>query len=167
LAVDKLATWALVGLLGYICLLLTSISQKLDAFNLPDTEVAILNEVKPQSFRLDEIHSGEFQKSASAATTPVSAFFLLSVTIFAFVSWHMSRIFHTRQWTNKALRTNIAPYHHPHVAARPREPIHPDQDCVSDPPMQDGGIKPSWLPDHARQNYVDWRGRAERSSPDS
>lgn len=156
---DKLATWALVGLLGYACLLLTSISQKLDAFNLPDTEVAVLNEVKPQSFRIGEIQAGDFQKSASAATAPVSAFFFISVTIFAFVSWHMSRIFHMRQWTNRALRTRIAPYHHPHVATRRPEQIHPDQDCVSDPPAPDGGIKPSWLPDHARQNYVDWRGR--------
>ena len=158
---DKLATWALVGLLGYICLLLTSISEKLDALDLPETEVAVLNEVKPQSFNLGEIPVSDFQKSSVSPTPPVSMFFLVSTAIFAFVSWHLSRAFYSRQWANKALRTKIAPYHHPHVAAIQPEPLHPDQDCVNDPPDPDGGIKPGWLPDHARRNYVDWRERAK------
>ncbi len=156
---DKLAVWVFAALLGYICFVLTSINGKLDDLNASGAQVAVLNEVKPQSFTGNDVQQIVYREAAPSVGTSMQAGFLLAAMISIFVSWHTSRIYHTHQWTKRMLKKTFTTYSEPHIVPARRDPVHVDQDCVGDPPRPDGRIKQSWLPAHAKELYVSW-GRA-------
>lgn len=79
-----------------------------------------------------------------------AAFVIVSL-IALFISWHLSRIYHTHQWTKRLLRKTYSQYNRAYPVAKAAEPLHPDQDCVGDPPPPDGRIKDSWLPAHVHE----------------
>ncbi len=156
---DKLVAWVLAGLLAYVCLVLTSINGNLEALNASGTQVSVLSEVKQDSYRGEEPEQIAYQRSEAVRASPVQAGFIIATFIAIFLSWHFSRLYHTHQWTKKILRKSFAPYREPYITAVPREPVHLDQDCVSDAPLPDGRVKESWLPGHAKALYATWGGR--------
>lgn len=153
---ERLATWVLAGLLAYICLVLTSINNKIDVFNATTTEVAVLNEVKNQSYRSTGESEIVPRQSSFKSFDVMDAGYALMVLMAVFASWHFSRIYHTHLWTKKILRKNYAQNSGPAVDPAPRELIHMDQDCIAEPPSIDGRIKDSWLPPHARSMRAGW-----------
>jgi hypothetical protein len=157
--VEKLTIIVFAGLLAYICFVLTSINAKLDELNASGAQVAVLNEVKPQSYSADEPRDVGYQYSAPAGAEQMNAGYVIAAFIAIFVSWHVSRLYHTHQWTKRILRKTFASYSEPHVMPARREPLHLDQDCVGDPPLPDGRLKESWLPGNARALYAGWGGR--------
>ncbi len=154
--VEKLAIWALTGLLAYICVILTSIDNKIDTLNMHNAQYATLNEVKPQSYTGDDVHQILYNEAMPYYASPAQAGLLIAGILSIFISWHISRIYYTHQWTKRILRKSFAHFSEPHVMMQPREALHKDQDCVGDAPLPDGRIKASWLPPHARQLYSDW-----------
>lgn len=156
---ERLATWVLAGLLAYICMVLTSIDNKIDALNMQNTQYTMLNEVKPQSYSAEEVQQVVYQEAIPSHATPMQAGFLIAAILSIFVSWHVSRIYHTHQWTKRILQKSFAHFREPHFIPEPGEPLHVDQDCVVDAPRPDGRIKDSWLPPHARKLYAAWGGR--------
>jgi hypothetical protein len=161
--VDKLAVWILAGLLGYICLMLTSINSKIDAISDSGTQYAVLNEVKPQSFNGEEVQQVASRDQILPQASSVNTAFMLAGVIAIFISWHLSRIYHNHQWSKRILRKSFAHYDGPYILPAKREAIHPDQDCAGDPPAEDGRIKVSWLPMHVRGFYA---GRGGVSLPE-
>lgn len=153
---DKLIILVFAGLLGYICLVLTSINDKLELMNVSNAQVAVLNEVKSSSYPQDEIQQIAFHQSMSQPINPVQVGLIIAALISIFVSWHLSRIYHSHEWTKKILSKTFSPLNEPYIAPAKREFIHLDQDCVGDGPLPDGRIKDSWLPPHAKQLYAAW-----------
>lgn len=154
---DKLATWALTGLLAYICVILTSIDQKIDAINMQNSQFAMLNEVKHQNYSSTDVQQIAYHEAIPLPATPAQAGFLVAAILCAFVSWHLSKLYHNNQWTNRILRKSFAHFNEPHVVPKSRVELHLDQDCVGDSPSPDGRIKSSWLPPHAQKLYAGWR----------
>ena len=154
---QKLAAVVFAGLLGYICLMLTSINNKIDAIYASGTQYAVLNEVKNQSFTSGEIQEVAVKNQAVPQVTTADAGFLLAAMISIFIAWHLSRIYHSHQWTKTILRKSFAVYKEPYQVPAAPNAIHLDQDCVADLPLPDGRIKESWLPPYARASYMGWR----------
>jgi hypothetical protein len=149
--VDKVAVWVVAGLLAYICFVLTSISGKLDGLGMSGVEVATLNEVKPHSADAKEPHISFYREAESSLSNPAQGVLFVASVIAIFVSWHISRIYHNHQWTKRLLRKTYAQYNRPYPLRQDADLLHPDQDCVGDPPPPDGSIKDSWLPAHVHE----------------
>lgn len=147
---EKFAVWVVAGLLAYICLILTSISGKLDDLGVAGVEIGAANEVKPRSLDLKEPRISLYREAQASAGTPTQTIIIVMSLIGVFVSWHISRIYHTHQWTKRLLRKTYAHYDRIHPVQEPAE-LHPDQECVGDPPPADGRIKDSWLPAHVHE----------------
>lgn len=156
---DRVATWVLVGLLAYVSLILTSINEKLDGYAISGAEVAVLNEVKPQSYSAGDIEPASFGAAPRPEDPFLSAGFVVVAAIFIFITWHIARLYYNHQWTRRVMRGSFATCNEPHVRSAPREPIHQDQDCIADPPSSEGHIKLSWLPAHAQRGYRHWLER--------
>lgn len=154
---DRLVTWALAGLLAYICVVLTSIDKKIDTVNMQNSQFAMLNEVGHQNYSSSEPQQIAYQEAIQLPASPAEAGFLVAVVLSIFVSWHLSRVYHANQWTKKVLRKSFAYFNEPRVIPKPGAELHPDQDCVGDSPSPDGRIKSSWLPPHAQKMYAGWR----------
>ncbi|NJM35245.1 MAG: hypothetical protein HC850_11630 [Rhodomicrobium sp.] len=151
---EKLAVWVFAGLLGYICLMLTSINSKIDAIYDSGTQYAVLNEVKQQSFNGGEVQQVAFRDQVFPQASSINTAFMLVGVISIFVSWHLSRLYYNHQWSRRILKKNFAQYDSPYIMPSKRETIHIDQDCAGDPPPEDGRIKVSWLPMHVRGFYA-------------
>ena len=153
---EKLATWALAGLLAYICVILTSIDSKIDALNMQNTQVAMLNEVRPQSFTGDQVQQIVYEEAVPFQASSMQTGFLIAAILSIFISWHASRLYHSNRWTKQILQKSFAHFREPQIAPQPNEPLHPDQECIDDAPLSDGRIKNSWLPPHAQELYAAW-----------
>ncbi len=153
---EKLATWAFAGLLAYICVILTSIDSKIDALNMQNTQVAMLNEVKPQSFTGDQLQQVIYEDAVPFHASSIQTGFVIAAILSVFISWHLSRIYHFNQWTKRVLQKSFAHFHQPQVKPKPSQALHPDQECIDDAPLSDGRIKSSWLPPHAQELYAAW-----------
>ena len=160
---QKFVVAVLIGLLGYICLMLTSINNKIDAIYASGTQYAVLNEVKPQSFTGDAVQNVAFKDQSpvqlAPQTLPVNAGLMVVAMIAIFVSWHVSRAYHAHQWTKTILKKTYTHYRQPYQPPEPAAALHLDQDCVGDAPQPDGRIKESWLPAHAKEVYSAWHRR--------
>ncbi len=154
---EKLAAVVFAGMLGYICLMLTSINNKIDAMYGSGTQYAVLNEVKPQSFSGNEIQDIALKNDMALPLSASDAGYLLAAAISIFIAWHVSRLYHSHQWTKTILRKSYVHYTQPYRTPAMPEAIHLDQDCVTDEPLPDGRIKRSWLPPHAVALYSGWR----------
>ncbi len=147
----------IVGILGYIGVVLTSINDKMGQLDLQNTEVAVLNEVKTQSYTGAELTDTSLAFSPAKLDFPYT---LAALTIAAltsvFVTWHLSRLYHNQQWSRKILRKSYAYRREPIVEFRPREILHDDQDAVFEKPLPDGRITDSWLPPRAQRLYESW-----------
>lgn len=143
---EKLATWALIGLLAYISAMVTSINSKLEVLNSPGTQYAVLNETKTQSYSGGELQQVVLKDNTQSSMTPLNAALMLTAMISLFASWHFSRIYHKHQWTKSILRKTFSQYGAAYRQTATYEPIHMDQDCIGDPALPDGRIKDSWLP---------------------
>jgi hypothetical protein len=137
--------------------MLTSINHKLDAIYGSGTQYAVLNEVTPQSFTQGEIIPSAASKQLASRVTLADAGIFLALAIGMFIAWHLSRIYHSHQWTKTILKKSFVHYQQPLEEPAESETLHPDQDCVGDPPPADGRIKESWLPPYARAFYAGWR----------
>jgi hypothetical protein len=159
--VQKLAIGVFLSLLGYICVVLTSINNKIDAIYTSGTQLAVLNEVKPQAYTANKIQDIAFKNhdpvQLAPQLVPLNAGLMIAAAIAIFISWHLSRIYHSHQWTKRILKKTFNHYSEPYLKPVPAEPLHTDQDCVSDAPLDDGAIKESWLPPHAKALYAVWR----------
>lgn len=156
---EKLAIWAFAGLLAYICVMLTSINGKIDAIYASGMQVAVLNEVNTQSYSSGDIQPAVFRESAASGLSPVNAALILMAMISMVVSWHISRIYHTHQWTKIILKKTFAQYRPAHPVPVKYEPIHPDQDCVGQAAVPDGRIKDAWLPPSFQRLDIGRHGR--------
>ena len=145
---ERAAIWVFAGLLAYICLVITSINGKLDEFNASNLQYASLSDVKRETRPSGEAEQIVMSHQAAPFVTPTHVGLVLIAMVSVFVSWHLSRIYHTHEWTKTVLRKNYAYYTEPYRAPETREALHTDQDCVGDPPSPDGRIKDSWLPCH-------------------
>jgi hypothetical protein len=145
-----MSTWVVAGLLAYICLVLTSISGKLDDINSSGMQIAIADEVKAENFPQTAIKTSLYQEATTSSSESIPTWMIIPAVLSIFISWHMARVYYTHQWTHRLLRKTYAHYNHPLVTPKSRDLIHPDQDCVGDPPRADGRIKNSWLPLHAQ-----------------
>ena len=148
---EKFAVWVVACLLTYICLILTSISGKLDELSTGSVEFGALNEVKPQSSDLKEHRISLYQQTETSGNGLVQAVMIIAAVIAVVVSWHLSRIYYCHQWTKRLLRKTHAYDDRIYAMADSANAIHPDQDCVGDPPRPDGRIKDSWLPAHVHE----------------
>jgi hypothetical protein len=141
--------------------MLTSINSKIDAIYTAGVQFTVLNEVKPQSYTGERIQDVAFKSQGPVQLAPQfapsNAGLMIAGLIAVFLSWHLSRIYHSHQWTKTILKKSFTHYREPYV--RPAEPgeIHCDQDCVGDAPSDDGAIRDSWLPPHAKRLYATWR----------
>ena len=159
---DHASRWVIIGILGYIGVVLTSINDKMGQLDLQNTEFAVLNEVKTQSF------TGAELVETSLAFTPVTLDFPYALAALAiaaitsvFVTWHLSRLYHNQQWSKKILHKSYAYRREPVVDFRPREALHQDQDAIFERPLPDGRITDSWLPPGAQKLYESWgRGKS-------
>ena len=87
--------WVIVGILGYIGVVLTSINNKMSRLDLQNTEVAVLNEVKTQSFTGAELmDTSQLFTSASMDFPYMLAALALTALVTIFVTWHLSRLYH-------------------------------------------------------------------------
>ena len=136
------------GFLAYICFVLTTINTKLDEFNASNIQYAALTDVGPVKSSGRQVGQMAMRHQPQPFATPMHVGLVLIAGISVFVSWHLSRIYHTHEWTKTVLRKNFAPYTEPYRASETCEALHMDQDCVGDPPSPDGRIKDSWLPVH-------------------
>ena len=143
---EKAVIWSFVGLLAYICFILTTISGKLDQISLSNLQYASIADVGPDRAPVGEVAQIAMSHQTQPVATPHHFGLVLFAMISVFVSWHLSRIYHTHEWTKTVLRKNYAYYTEPCRAPETREALHTDQDCVGDPPSPDGRIKNSWLP---------------------
>ncbi len=143
---ERAAIWIFAGLLAYICFVLTSISGKLDEFNVTNLQYAALGDVGRERPQLGEVAQIAMSHQTQPFVTPLHFGLVLFAMISVFVSWHLSRIYHTHEWTKTVLRKNYAYYTEPYGVPETRDALHTDQDCVGDPPLPDGRIKNSWLP---------------------
>jgi hypothetical protein len=159
--VQKVLIGVFLSLLGYICVMLTSINSKIDAIYTTGVQYAVLNEVKPQSYAGERVQDVTFKSPGPAQIAPqlvpANAGLMIAAMISIFISWHISRLYHSHQWTKTILRKTFTQYCEPYLIPTPPEPLHADQDCVGDPPREDGSIKESWLPPHAKELYAVWR----------
>lgn len=147
---EKFAVWVVAGLLAYICLVLTSISGKLDEIGVSNGDVTAVNEVKSQNSDLKEPRISLYREAQASGGIPTQTIIIVASLIGVFISWHLSRIYHNHQWTKRLLRKTYAHYDRSYPIPEPAE-LHPDQDCVGDPPPPDGRIKDSWLPAHVHE----------------
>ena len=154
---ERAAIWIFAGLLAYICFVLTSISGKLDEFGASNLQYAALSDVTRERSPVGEAQQIVMSHQTAPSVTPMHIGLLLVAMISVFVSWHLSRIYHTHEWTKTVLRKNYAYYTEPYRAPDAREALHTDQDCVGDPPRPDGRIKDSWLPCHVTRLDTGWR----------
>jgi hypothetical protein len=155
---DRLAVWVLVGLLAYICFILTSIDSKLEADNQIGVRYAVLNSSQSQGLGGEAVQQISMAEEAKPLITHSSAGFTLIAMISVFLSWHFSRIYHSHEWTKAILKKRYAYYTEPYRPAQPAQPLHPDQDCVSDPVPADGRIRKSWLPANLQRLDAEWQG---------
>lgn len=154
---EHASRWVIVGVLSYIGVVLTSINDKVGRLDLQNTEFAVLDEVKTQSF------TGAELADTSQAFTPASMNFpyTLVALCFAaltiiFATWHLSRLYHNQQWTKKILRKSYAYRREPIVDLHAREILHEDQDAIFEKPLPDGRITDGWLPPRAQKLYESW-----------
>lgn len=154
---EHASRWLIIGILGYIGVVLTSIDGKMSQLDLQNTEVAVLNEVNTQSFTGAEI------TDASLALTPAKLDFPYALAALAiaaltsiFVTWHVSRLYHNQQWSKKILSRSYDFRREPIVDFRPREILHTDQEAIYEKPLPDGRISDSWLPPKAQKLYDSW-----------
>lgn len=154
---ENASRWVIIGILGYIGVVLTSINDKMGQLDLQNTELAVLNEVKTQSF------TGADLTETSLAFTPATLevpYALAAVVIAAlasiFVTWHLSRLYHDQRWSKNILHKSYSCHREPIVNFRPREILHEDQDAIYEKPMSDGRITDSWLPSRAQKLYEGW-----------
>ena len=158
---QKFAVFVIAGLLTYICFMLHSISGKLDELGISGVEVASISEVKQLSADTKEPRIS-FYKESDSSGRPGNGFVVIASIIAVFVSWHFSRIYHNHQWTKRLLRKTYAQYNRAYPTEPRAGPLHPDQDCVGDPPPSDGAIKDSWLPAHVHEYRTRMRGMRPR-----
>ena len=156
---EKLATWALAGLLAYICVVLTSIDNKIDDLGARNTQYSVLSNIKPQSFSDEDVQQIVYHEALPLRGISLQTGFMIAAILSIFVSWHVSRIYHSHQWTKRILRKSFNGFSEPYVAGKSREALHVDQDCIVDPPRPDGRIKDSWLPPRVRQIHAQWSVR--------
>lgn len=154
---ERAIIWIFAGVLVYICFVLASISGKLDEFIQPNLQYAALNDIDREKQPAGEVKQIVMSHQAQPFVTPMHAGLVLIAMISVFVSWHLSRIYHTHEWTKMVLRKNFALYAQPYRTPEPQEALHTDQDCVGDPPSPDGRIKDSWLPCHFTRLDAGWR----------
>ena len=145
---ERAAIWIFAGLLAYICLVLTSISGKLDGINASNIQYAYLVDTMRQKSAADDIQEMAMTHETQPFVTSTQAGLALIAMISVFASWHLSRLYHTHEWTKAVLRKNFTLYTDQYRVAETRDVLHADQDCVGDPPSPDGRIKNSWLPCH-------------------
>lgn len=155
---DRLAVWLLVGLLAYICFVLTSIDAKLEADNQTGLRYAALNSAQSKAIGDGAVQQISMAEDAKPLVTHSSAGFALIAMMGVFLSWHFSRIYHTHEWTKAILKKRYAYYTEPYRPAQPSEPLHPDQDCVSELAPADGRIRKRWLPSNLRRLDAEWQG---------
>jgi hypothetical protein len=154
--------WVFAGLLAYICFTLTFISVKLDEFNVNNLQYAAIGDLDRERPPVGDVAQIAMSHRAQPPVTPLHFGLVLFAMISVFVSWHLSRIYHTHEWTKTVLRKNYAYYTEPYRESETRETLHADQDCVGDPPLPDGRIKDSWLPWHITR--LDAGSREPRSA---
>jgi len=151
---EKISTWAFVGLLTYMCVILTSINENLEALNASGVDVAVLNEVHNQAFNAGDAPAPLLQPAESGVASSLQPAIIVAAAIFVFVSWNISRIYHNHQWMKRSLRRRYASFNEPAILGKDRRTaIHLDQDCVRDKPLPDGRIKTSWLPERIREMH--------------
>ncbi|WP_125461592.1 MULTISPECIES: hypothetical protein [Rhodomicrobium] len=156
---DKLAIWVFAGLLAYICVMLTSINGKIDIIHASGTQIAVLSDVKNQTYTVNDGRMPVYRERANSSLSPLNAGLFLAGVIAMLVSWHMSRIYHTHIWTKTILKKTFGQYRPAYQVPARAEPLHPDQDCVGEPATPDGRIKDAWLPPSVRRLDVVARDR--------
>ena len=154
---ERVAIWIFAGVLAYICLILAVISGKLDELTPPNLQYTALNDIGRERLPAGEVKQIVMSHQVQPFVTPMHVGLALIAMISIFVSWHLSRIYHTHEWTKMVLRKNFAPYAEPYRTPEAQEVLHADQDCVGDPPSPDGRIKNSWLPQHFTRLDTGWR----------
>ena len=153
---ERVAIWIFAGLLAYICLVLASINGKLNELSASNLQYAALSDISRESPPSGEAQQIVMSHQAQPFVTPMHAAIVLIAMVSIFVSWHLSRIYHTHEWTKTVLRKNFANYTEPYRTPGPQEALHTDQDCVGDPPSPDGRIKDSWLPYYVTRLDAGW-----------
>jgi hypothetical protein len=143
---ERAAIWIFAGLLTYMCFVLTLINYKIDRNNPDNIQVAALSDVTRTSAAGGSMEHAVMLRQSQPTLSPVHAGLGLLALASIFASWHLSRIYHTHEWTKMVMRKNFAPYAEPYVKPHAPEALHADQDCIGDPPAPDGRIKDSWLP---------------------
>lgn len=155
--------WGAVGVLVYIGIVLTSINSKMNKLDFKNTEVAVLNEVKTQSYTGSEL--ADVPQTVVPASTDfpymMAALAIAALTI-TFVTWHLSRLYHNQQWSKRILRKSYVYGREPIVDIHSREILHEDQDAIFEKPLPDGRITDGWLPPRAQKLYEGW-GRGNNS----
>jgi hypothetical protein len=155
--VEKAAIWIFAGFLAYICFVLTSISGKLDELSTSNLQYAVLSDTgreKPSVAMAEQI---VMSHEARSFVTPSNVGLALLSMVSIFVSWHLSRLYHTHEWTKAVLRKNFTLYAEPYRIPAPPETLHADQDCVGEPAVPDGRIKDSWLPLYITRLDTGWK----------
>ncbi|MBX2805089.1 MAG: hypothetical protein KTR19_03860 [Hyphomicrobiales bacterium] len=158
---ENASRWVAIGILVYIGVVLTSINSKMGYLDLQSTEVAVLNEVKTQSFSGNEL--SETKRAFSPAGLDYNytiAVLIITAITSVVLTWHLSRLYHNQKWSKKILSKSFSHRREPVVNFRQREPLHEDQDAIFEKPLPDGRITDSWLPPKAQKLYESW-GRGE------
>ena len=153
---ERVAIWIFAGLLAYVCLVIASINWKLNELNASNLQYVAFGDVSRESRPAGEAQQLVMSHQTQPFVTPTLAGIVLIAMISVFVSWHLSRIYHTHEWTKTVLRKNYANYTEPYRTPEPQEALHTDQDCVGDPPSPDGRIKDSWLPYYVTRLDTGW-----------
>ena len=152
--------WGIIGILVCICIALISINNKINQLDMRNTEIAILDEVKNQSFTgVISAEKAEDFTSTSMDFPYMSAIMCFAILTVTFVTWHLSRLYHEIQWSKKILRKSYGYRREPIVDFRPKQVLHEDQDAIFEQPHPDGHITDSWLPPREQKLYESWGRR--------
>lgn len=149
--------WIVIGILGYIGVVLTSIDDKMAQLDLQNTEVAVLNEVNTQSFTGAEITETSLVFTPATLDFPYAlAALAIAALTSIFVTWHISRVYYNQRWSKQILSRSYDFGREPIVDLRPRDILHTDQEAIHEKPLPDGRITDSWLPPKAQRLYDSW-----------